>query len=88
MKGCTCISLSKKKVQHFNLHNSNFILAFDSLQPNSLQPVFLPFLPGLPLCAVTVYRGFSVSALAVLFFYSDTPSRRNSVTSQSPCPSW
>jgi hypothetical protein len=48
MKGCTCISLSKKKVQHFNLHNSNFILAFDSLQPNSLQPVFLPFLPGLP----------------------------------------
>jgi hypothetical protein len=27
MKGCTCISLSKKKVQHFNLHNSYFILA-------------------------------------------------------------
>ncbi len=36
MKGCACISFNKKKVRHFNLHNSNFALAFYSPQPTAV----------------------------------------------------
>ncbi len=32
MKGCAVVSSKKKEGEHFNPHNSNFMLAFYSLQ--------------------------------------------------------